>query len=63
MSLRGNNNFMDEIKDIESESEYIKNLKRLEVIFYAAPGTPEGDELEYLITQVERYEKIHYSIN
>ena len=54
---------MDEIKDIESESEYTETLKRIEIIFDATPGTLEGDELEYLLTQVEKYEKKHYSIN
>ncbi len=37
-------------------------LKRIEAIFDAKPGTPEGDELEQLASFVEAYEEEHYSI-
>ncbi|MEZ9668462.1 hypothetical protein AB4262_11260 [Vibrio breoganii] len=36
-----------------SENEYRMVLKRIETIFDAEPGTPEGDELEQLVTWVE----------
>lgn len=45
-----------------SESDYRMALKRIETIFNAKPGTPEGDELELLAYFVEAYEKEHYPI-
>ncbi|EKO3674209.1 hypothetical protein M3923_002914 [Vibrio metschnikovii] len=46
--------------EILSENEYRMVLKRIETIFDAEPGTPEGDELEKLVTWVEAYEEEHY---
>ena len=43
-----------------SENEYRMVLKRIEAIFDAEPGTPEGDELEKLATWVEAYEEEHF---
>ena len=34
------------LKPIRSEADYEANLSRLEALMDAAPGTPEGDELE-----------------
>ncbi|EJN6960579.1 hypothetical protein [Photobacterium damselae] len=45
---------------ILSENEYRMVLKRIEVIFDAEPDTPEGDELEKLVTWVEAYEEEHF---
>ncbi|WP_413282712.1 hypothetical protein [Vibrio sp. MA40-2] len=40
-----------------SESDYKAAMKRIESLFdVVAPGTPEGDELEKLVTWVEAYE-------
>ena len=46
--------------EIPSENEYKMVLKRIETIFDAEPSTPEGDELEKLVTWVEAYEEEHY---
>ena len=54
---------MTEIKQIKSEEEYNSILIRIEVIFDAKPGTPEGDELESLVKLVEKYEDKNYFIN
>ncbi|RDL34248.1 hypothetical protein BC461_04600 [Photobacterium damselae] len=43
-----------------SENEYKMVLKRIETIFDAEPGTPEGDELEKLVSWVEAYEEKHF---
>ncbi|MEZ8820158.1 hypothetical protein AB4562_14200 [Vibrio sp. 10N.222.54.A1] len=44
-----------------SESEYKAVMKRIESLFdVAEPGTPEGDELEKLVTWVEAYEEEHF---
>lgn len=50
------------VKPIRSESDYEANLARLEELIDAAPGTPEGDELEVLATIIERYEDARYPV-
>lgn len=46
-----------EKESINSDEEYRAALKRIEELFDTAdPGTPEGDELEKLVTWVEEYE-------
>ncbi len=50
------------IKPIRTEEEYNKGLKRLEEIFDAKIGTPEGDEADILGLMVDEYEKKHYPI-
>ncbi|HET6401794.1 MAG TPA: helix-turn-helix domain-containing protein [Candidatus Kapabacteria bacterium] len=50
------------IKPIHSEKDYDAALKRIEAIWGAKHGTPEGDELEILFALVEAYDKEHYSI-
>jgi len=51
------------IKLIKTEADYQQALARLEEIFDAVPGTPEGDELEGLARRIEEYEKKHYPLN
>jgi len=50
------------IKTIKSKSDYQNALKRLEVIFDAAIGTPESDEADILGLMIDEYEKKHYPI-
>lgn len=47
---------------IKTEEEYEAALKIIEKLFDSAPGTPEGDELEYWIYLVEKYEDENYPI-
>jgi HTH-type transcriptional regulator/antitoxin HigA len=47
---------------IKSKSDYQNALKRFEVIFDAAIGTPESDEADILGLMVDEYEKKHYPI-
>ena len=51
-----------EIKPIKNEVDYQEALEEIELLFDAAPDTPEGDRLEVLTTLVEVYEEKHYSI-
>lgn len=51
------------IKLIKTEEENDAALARLEEIFDAAPGTPEGDEAELLTALIEMYEKKAYPID
>ncbi len=49
-------------KVIKNEQEYEAALARIDQLMDAAPGTPEGDELELLATLVEAYEDKHFPI-
>jgi HTH-type transcriptional regulator / antitoxin HigA len=50
-------------KIIKTEAEHAEALARIEKIFEAEPGTPEGDELELLTMLVERYEDETYPMD
>ncbi len=52
-----------EIKPIKTEKDYNQALERLEDIFDAKKGSPEGDELEVLGILVDQYEKEHFPID
>lgn len=54
---------MMKLKPIKTESDYDQALKRLEVIFDAKQGTPEGDELEILSILIDEYEQSHFPID
>lgn len=51
-----------EIKPIRNNDDYQKAISRLEEIFDADFGTPEGDELEILGILIDHYENIHFPI-
>lgn len=50
------------ISPIKNETDYRNALKRLEVIFDAPIGTPEGDEADLLGLMIDDYEKKYYPI-
>jgi HTH-type transcriptional regulator / antitoxin HigA len=50
------------IKPIKTEDDYEAVLARIEALFEAKPNTPQGDELDVLITLVSAYEDEHYPI-
>ncbi|MFH1028883.1 MAG: transcriptional regulator [Pseudomonadota bacterium] len=50
------------IQPIKTEHDYESALAEIERLFGSAPGTPEGDHLEVLVTLVSAYEDVHYSI-
>lgn len=50
------------IKPIKTKKDYQAAMNRLEMIFDAKPGTPEGDELEVLGILIDKYEQEHYPI-
>ena len=51
------------IKLIKTGEENEAALARLEEIFDAEPGTPEGDEAELLTALIEMFEQNAYPIN
>ena len=50
------------IKPIKSEADYDAALTAIDRLMGATPGTPEGDELDILVTLVEAYEAAHWAI-
>ncbi|MGA9639197.1 helix-turn-helix domain-containing protein [Flavobacterium sp.] len=52
-----------EIKPIKTENDYHQALQRLEIIFDAKNGSPEGDELEVLGILIEKYENEKFPIS
>jgi HTH-type transcriptional regulator / antitoxin HigA len=51
------------IKPIKTKKDYLAAMNRLEVIFDAKPGSPDGDELEVLGILIDKYEQDHYPID
>lgn len=51
-----------EIKPIKTEKDYDLALERVNTLFDAEPNTVEADELDILVTLIEKYEQIHYPI-
>ena len=45
------------VASINNRDDYHSALKRIDELFEAEHNTPEGDELETLITLVEKYEE------
>lgn len=50
------------IKPVKSEQDYQNALQRIEELWGASKDSPEGDELDLLVTLVESYEMKHYPI-
>lgn len=51
-----------EIRPIRTKADYAATMKRIDHLFDATPGTPQGDELEVLTLLVENYERQHYPV-
>ncbi len=51
------------VKPIRTKKDYQQALDRLEVIFDAKKGTPEGDELEIVRILIGKYENEHFPIS
>ena len=50
------------LSPILSEDDYNRALARMDSIFHADVGTPEGDERDALFDLIEAYEEEHYAI-
>jgi HTH-type transcriptional regulator / antitoxin HigA len=51
-----------EIRPIKTEQDYNTSIRRIEELWGAKKDTPQGDELDLLITLVESYEMKHFPI-
>lgn len=49
-------------RPIRNEADYDEALGEIDRLMGTAPGTPESDKLEILVTLVERYESEHWAI-
>ena len=52
-----------DIRPIKTKKDHGQALKRIEALMAAKANTPEGDELDILVTLVEAYEAKHYVID
>src|SRR5216683_3725306 len=51
-----------DIRPIKTEADYEAALQTIDQLMDAELGTPEGDQLDVLVTLVEAYEAKHYPI-
>lgn len=51
-----------EIRPIKTEKDYDLALQRVNTLFDAKPNTNEADELDILVTLIEKYEQKHYPV-
>lgn len=52
-----------EISPIKTASHYASAMRRIEALWGAALATPEGDELDVLVTLAEAYERQHHPVD
>lgn len=51
-----------ELKPIKTEKDYEEAMVKIDELWEAEPGSPEGDLLDILVTLVEAYEERHHPI-
>lgn len=51
------------IRPIKTKKDHAQALKRIERLMDAKANSPEGDELDILVTLVEAFETKHYAID
>lgn len=62
MSRRSERAIAMDIHPIRTDNDLAAALARVDAIWGAEPGTPEGDELDFLIVLIEEYENKLYPI-
>jgi HTH-type transcriptional regulator/antitoxin HigA len=50
------------IRPVKTKKDHKAALRRIETLMTAKANTPEGDELDVLVTLVEAYEARHYPV-
>ncbi len=51
------------IKPVKTKKDHVKALKRIDQLMGAKANSPQGDELDVLVTLVEAFEAKHYPID
>ena len=54
---------MMNIKPVKCEADYEAALARVDDLMDAEPDTPQGDELDILVTLIEKYEAQHHPVD
>ncbi len=52
-----------DIKPIKNSEDYRAALKEAETLMMAAPGSPEGERLDVIVTLIEAYERKAYPLD
>src|SRR3974390_142375 len=52
-----------DIAPIKTRRDYRRALKQIENLMTAKRGTPQGDQLDVLVTLVEAWERRHYPLD
>lgn len=52
-----------DIKPVKTKKDHANALKRIEQLMTAKANSPEGDELDILVTLVEAFEAKHYVVD
>ena len=52
-----------DIKPIKTDADYRVALKEIETLMLVAHNTPDGENLDVLVTLVEAYERKHYPLD
>lgn len=52
-----------EIKPIRTVADHDATLRRIETLWGSSEGTPEGDELDVLVTLTEAYERERFPVD
>lgn len=52
-----------EIEKLNTVAEYLDALDQIDHLWESEPDTPEGKELDRLVTLVEAYEEEHYPMD
>lgn len=52
-----------DIKPVKTKKDHANALKRIEQLMTAKANSPEGDELDILVTLVEAFEAKHYAVD
>ncbi len=52
-----------DIRPVKTKKDHVNALKRIEQLMGAKANSPEGDELDILVTLVEAFEAKHYAID
>jgi HTH-type transcriptional regulator/antitoxin HigA len=52
-----------DIKPIKTDEDYRATLREIESLMNAAPGSPEGERLDILVTLLSAYEQQHFPLD
>ncbi len=52
-----------DINPINTDTHYRAVLKEVELLMTSDPNTPEGEELDILVTLIEAYERKHFPLD